>query len=147
MKVNQLKAGVILSYGYTFIQTIILLFYTPIMIRMLGKSEYGLYSLVYSTVSYLAVLNVGFASAFVRYYSRYKALGKEDKIENLNGMFLIIFCILGVIALICGSVLDLNVESIFKNKLTIQELQKAKILVKIMVFNISILFPSAAFDE
>ena len=67
MKVNQLKAGVILSYGYTFIQTIILLFYTPIMIRMLGKSEYGLYSLVYSTVSYLAVLNVGFASAFVRY--------------------------------------------------------------------------------
>ena len=146
MKVNQLKAGVILSYGYTFIQTIILLFYTPIMIRMLGKSEYGLYSLVYSTVSYLAVLNVGFASAFVRYYSRYKALGKEDKIENLNGMFLIIFCILGVIALICGSVLDLNVESIFKNKLTIQELQKAKILVKIMVFNISILFPSAAFD-
>ena len=104
MKVNQLKAGVILSYGYTFIQTIILLFYTPIMIRMLGKSEYGLYSLVYSTVSYLAVLNVGFGSAFVRYYSRYKALGKEEKIENLNGMFLIIFCILGLIALICGSV-------------------------------------------
>lgn len=146
MKVNQIKAGVILSYLYIFVQTIILIVYTPIMLRILGKSEYGLYSLVYSVVSYLSILNFGFGSAFVRYYSRYKALGKDDKIDNLNGMFLIIFCIIGVISLICGSILDINLENIFKSKLTLQELQKAKILIKIMVFNISIMFPSAAFD-
>lgn len=34
MKINQLKAGVILSYLYVFMQTIILLFYTPIMLRL-----------------------------------------------------------------------------------------------------------------
>lgn len=146
MKVNQLKAGVVLSYLYVFMQTVILMFYTPIMLRLLGKSEYGLYSLVYSVVSYLSVLNFGFGSAFVRYYSRYKTLGKDDKIENLNGMFLIIFCVIGIISLICGSFLDLNVDNMFRNRLTALELQKAKILVKIMVFNISIMFPSAAFD-
>lgn len=146
MKVNQLKAGVVLSYLYVFMQTVILMFYTPVMLRLLGKSEYGLYSLVYSVVSYLSVLNFGFGSAFVRYYSRYKAMDKQEKIDNLNGMFLIIFCVIGVISLICGSFLDLNVENLFKNKLTIAEIEKAKVLVKIMVFNISIMFPSAAFD-
>lgn len=146
MKINQLKAGVILSYLYVFMQTVILVFYTPIMLRLLGQSEYGLYSLVYSVVSYLSILNFGFGSAFVRYYSRYKALGKDDEIDNLNGMFLIIFCIIGIISLICGSILDLNIENIFKSNLTVIELKKAKILVKIMVFNISIMFPSAAFD-
>ncbi len=146
MKINQLKAGVVLSYLYVFMQTVILMFYTPVMLRILGKSEYGLYSLVYSVVSYLSVLNFGFGSAFVKYYSRYKATGNKEKIDSLNGMFLIIFCIIGVISLICGSFLDLNVENIFKNRLTFEEIEKAKILVKIMVFNISIMFPSAAFD-
>ena len=92
MKVNQLKAGVVLSYLYVFMQTVILMFYTPVMLRILGKSEYGLYSLVYSVVSYLSVLNFGFGSAFVKYYSRYKATGNKEKIDSLNGMFLIIFC-------------------------------------------------------
>lgn len=146
MKINQLKAGVVLSYLYVFMQTVILMFYTPVMLRILGKSEYGLYSLVYSVVSYLSVLNFGFGSAFVKYYSRYKATGNKEKIDSLNGMFLIIFCIIGVISLICGSFLDLNVKNIFKNRLTFEEIEKAKILVKIMVFNISIMFPSAAFD-
>ena len=146
MKINQLKAGGVLSYLYVFMQTVILMFYTPVMLRILGKSEYGLYSLVYSVVSYLSVLNFGFGSAFVKYYSRYKATGNKEKIDSLNGMFLIIFCIIGVISLICGSFLDLNVENIFKNRLTFEEIEKAKILVKIMVFNISIMFPSAAFD-
>ena len=43
---NQLKAGVIFSYISTGITVLIQLIYLPIMIRILGQSEYGLYSVV-----------------------------------------------------------------------------------------------------
>lgn len=76
MKVNQLKAGAMLSYVSMGLGYVISIIYTPIMLRLLGQSEYGLYSLVASVVAYLGVLNFGFGSAYMRYFSRYKV--EED---------------------------------------------------------------------
>jgi len=97
MKVNQLKAGVILSYSSMILGYIIAIVYTPIMLRLLGQSEYGLYNLVSSVVSYLGLLSFGFGSAYVRFYSRYKVEDSQREIAKLNGMFLIIFSVIGVI--------------------------------------------------
>ena len=58
--ISQLKIGVILSYISTALSFIINLTYTPIMIRLLGQSEYGLYTLVGSFVSYLSLFSLGF---------------------------------------------------------------------------------------
>ena len=52
MKVNQLRAGTLLSYVNLAIGSIIPMIYTPIMLRMLGQAEYGLYSLSNSIVGY-----------------------------------------------------------------------------------------------
>ena len=41
MKVNQIKAGAILSYLSMGLSTIISLVYTPIMLQRLGESEFG----------------------------------------------------------------------------------------------------------
>ena len=82
MKTNQLKIGVMLSYVSIIAQNIISIVYTPVMLRLLGQSEYGLYQLVYSVVSYLGLLSFGFGSAYVRFYSRYKV--KMIKMELLN---------------------------------------------------------------
>ena len=45
MKVNQKKAGVLLTYLAQGIHIVSGLLYTPIMLRLLGQSEYGLYQL------------------------------------------------------------------------------------------------------
>ena len=89
--INQKKAGVILSYVGQFAKILISIIYTPIMLRLLGQSEYGLYQLVYSVVSYLSLLSLGFSSSYMRFYSRYKAQKDEDGVARLNGMFLLIF--------------------------------------------------------
>ena len=39
---SQRKSGAILSYISIIINTLIQLLYTPLLIRMLGQSEYGL---------------------------------------------------------------------------------------------------------
>ena len=56
---DQLKAGIVLSYLSTGITILIQLIYMPVMIRLLGQSEYGLYSLVSSVVSYLSLFSLG----------------------------------------------------------------------------------------
>src|SRR5690554_5735567 len=126
MKTNQLKAGAILSYISMGLGYIVSIIYTPIMLRLLGQSEYGLYNLVASVVAYLGVLNFGFGSAYMRYYSRYKVKEDKEKIATLNGMFLTIFSIIGLIAVVAGTILALNTELIFGSELTSVELSKAK---------------------
>lgn len=147
MRVNQLKAGAALSYISMVLGYIISIIYTPIMLRLLGQSEYGLYNLVSSVVAYLGVLNFGFGSAYIRYYSRYKIREDEENIAKLNGMFLIIFSIIGIVAVLAGLVLAFNTETIFGSELTQKELSTARILMSIMVVNLAISFPSIVFNS
>jgi len=145
--INQLKAGAILSYVSMGLGYLVSILYTPLMLRLLGQSEYGLYNLVSSVVAYLGVLNFGFGSAYMRYYSRYKVKEDKEKIAALNGMFLIIFSVIGLIAVIAGTILTLNSELIFGSKLTVVELSKAKILMMILVINLAISFPNIVFSS
>ena len=66
------KRGAILSYVSIIISTIVQLLYTPLLIRMLGQSEYGLYSLVSSIIGYLTVLDLGFGNAIIVYTAKYR---------------------------------------------------------------------------
>lgn len=78
-KVNQLKMGAILSYLSIVIQSLCAIIYTPVMLRLLGQNEYGLYQLGSSAVSYLSLLSFGFNSSYVKFYFEYKVKGKKRK--------------------------------------------------------------------
>ena len=69
MAVNQIKAGAVLSYLSIGLSNIVGILYTPFMLRMLGQSEYGMFSLAASVVGYLTILDMGFGNAIVRYLS------------------------------------------------------------------------------
>ena len=79
---DQLKAGVVLSYLSSAITILVQLVYMPIMIRILGKSEYGLYSLVASVVSYLSLFSLGFTGAYLRFFARFYS--NKEKLASLN---------------------------------------------------------------
>jgi len=147
MKVNQLKAGVILTYMTTFLSMVISFAYTPIMINILGQGEYGLYTLVNSVVANLAILSFGFGSAYIRFYSRYKAKNDKEGIAKLNGMFMSVFTVIAIITLTVGAFLVANVENIFKEGLTTDEIKTATILMGILVVNIAISFPASVFTS
>jgi len=100
MKVNQLKLASVLSYAQMALNVLIGLFYTPIMLRLLGQSEYGLYNTVTSTISMLSILSLGFNSSYIRYFSKYKSQENTVAIYRLNGLFIIINIALNAIAVI-----------------------------------------------
>ena len=99
---NQLRSGSLLTYVQMTLNIIVSIAYTPFMLRILGKSEYGLYSTVASTIAILSVLSLGFGGSYVRYYILYRKEKADDKIARLNGLFLIVFSVIGLIALACG---------------------------------------------
>ena len=113
MNINQLKIGSLLSYFQMALSIVIGIGYTPIMLRLLGQSEYGLYNTVSSAISMLSVLSLGFNSSYIRYYAKYKVKNDDESIYRLNGLFLIIFMIIGFIALLCGTFLSFNLDIVF----------------------------------
>ena len=76
---NQLKIGAFLSYVSLAIGNIISIIYTPIMLRLLGQSEYGIYNISNSIIGYLGVLDFGLGNAVIRYTSQYRALEDKDR--------------------------------------------------------------------
>lgn len=147
MSTNQLKTGAVLSYLQMVAGVLIGLLYTPIMIQLLGKSEYGLYNTVSSTVSMLSILNLGLGSGYVRYFARYKANGDQLSIYRLNGLFLIIFSIIGFVALACGLFLTSNLELVFDQGLTAEEYILARKLMLLLTISLAVSFPMSVFSN
>lgn len=146
MQINQRRAGAVLDYTNEAVKILTALTYTPVMLRLLGESEYGLYQLVSSTVAYLSLLSLGFSSAYVRYHSRYYVKEDQAGIARLNGMFMIIFSAMAVLSLVCGSVMTWHANLLFGDGLTAAEQNKAKILMAILVASMTLTFPNTVFS-
>jgi O-antigen/teichoic acid export membrane protein len=146
MEKSQLKLGLVLSYVSQGIVVLSGVLYTPVLLRFLGQNEFGLYQLVNAVVSNLALLNFGFGSSYMRFYSQYKAKNEHKKIAEFNGMFLTLFLTMSFIAMIIGSILYFNIDKIFAARLTPPEIQKAKILMIIIIANMMLMFPNTVFD-
>lgn len=142
---NQLKLGAILSYVNILAGLAVGLGYTPVMIRLLGQSEFGLYSLIGSLVAYLSVLDMGLGNTIVRYVSKNRAVGDKKSESELNGLFLTVYSVIGLITLIVGSILYFNIENMFGSTLSLDQIERAKIMMILLIFNIAISFPLSVF--
>ncbi len=138
MRLDQKKAGVLLTYLSEGVKILTALLYTPVMLNLLGQSEYGLYQLAMSVISNLNLLNLGFTNTYFRYFSRLSVAGDKEGIARLNGMFMLIFSALSVLCVICGGVMVANAHVIFGDGLTAAELAKGKVLMAILVVNMVI---------
>lgn len=116
---KQITMGVLFSFISVFINMLIGIVYTPLLLNKLGQSQYGIYSLCISVVGYLTIINGGANAAYVRYYVQGKNGNKSIKL--INGIFFKIFFILSIIAFIIGTVITLNATFIFGSKIQSDE--------------------------
>lgn len=144
-KGTQKKLGIILQYGQMGLGILISFVYTPVMLNILGKAEYGIYNLSSSIISYLSLLSLGFGASYIRFYSKYKAEKEGTGVRRLNGLFLLTFLIIGAVALVCGIVLANNVSLFFNETYSQRDKDIAHILMLFMAFNLAITFPMSVF--
>ncbi|GEP50373.1 teichoic acid transporter [Flavobacterium noncentrifugens] len=141
---SQLKKGAFLSYITIILTNGIGLLLTPFMISKLGDSEYGLYTLIGSLIGYISVLDFGLNNTIIRFVAKYRAKQDRKSEENFLATSMLIYGVIAGIILIAGVALYMNIESVFE-KLTAEELAKAKIMFAILILNLAITLPGGAF--
>ena len=143
---NELKIGSILSVLSIVVSSLISIFYTPMYMRYLGTTDYGINSLVQSIMGYIGMLNLGLGSAMVRYTVRYRTEGKIEEEKSLNGMFLVIFTIIMFISIIIGAYVYWKLPNMFAEKFTVEELIKTKKVFVITMIGTAVSFPVSVFS-
>ena len=141
MAINQIRAGIVLNYVVIVLNALVGLLYTPYMLRMMGQSEYGLYSIAASIIAYLTIMDFGFGNAIIRYTAKFRAEGRVEEQASMFGMFSLLYMVIGAIALIIGGVVCLNVESLFGATMSAEELSRASTILAIMTVNLALSFP------
>ncbi|WP_339102055.1 lipopolysaccharide biosynthesis protein [Candidatus Enterococcus clewellii] len=143
---TQRKIGIMLSYSNLIAKNLVMFLYTPLLLRLLGQSEYGIYQMVNSVMTSLSLFSLGFGSSYIRFFTRSKLKGDKDQVEKVNGMYLLVFLFMGFLAVLGGVILILNVNNLYGKTLTSTELNTAKYLMILMVINIGLTFPNSVFD-
>ena len=144
---NQLRIGALLNYVAIIVNILIGLIYTPYMLRMLGQSEFGLYSLAASIIAYLTILDLGFGNAIVRYTSKFRAEGKVEEQQYMFGMFLLLYLVVGIVAFIAGAILTMNVQTLFSQNMTVEEVERTRIMLWLMTLNLCFTFPMSIWSS
>ena len=143
---NQIKAGAVISYLNLLIGNIIPFLYTPIMLRLLGQAEYGLYGIANSIMGYIGLLNFGIGGTIVRYLSKYRAAGDREQEARVAGLFLKIYSVVCVLILTAGFVFAANVQ-VYSRSLLPDEVENLRILVVLMTLNTAVFLPFGVFNS
>lgn len=133
------RIGIILSYLMIVLNSAITVILTPFMINLLGDNNYGLYQLMTSFVAYLAILNGGIGVIIARYTSQYKLEKNKESIENFFAIAHIIVFLLGVLILIIGIGIYLNLDIFLNKTLNNLEIMQARqmFIVSLITFIIT----------
>ncbi|CEN43375.1 Polysaccharide biosynthesis protein [Capnocytophaga canis] len=142
---NQLKKGAILSYLNIILTNVVGLVLTPFIIRSLGDSEYGLYTLIGAFVGYLSIMDLGLNNTIVRYVAKYRAENNKKKEEDFLGTSLMMYGGISLIVMIFGLSLYSNIENIFGETLNPEQISKAKLMMLLLVFNLMVSIPGGSF--
>ncbi|KQR91854.1 hypothetical protein ASG01_12675 [Chryseobacterium sp. Leaf180] len=142
---SQIKQGAILSYVSIFLTNVVGLFLTPFIIKSLGNSEYGLYTLIGSLVAYLTLMDLGMNNTIVRFVAKYRAENDHHSERNFLGTVMLIYLVISVILILLGLLFYFNLDLYFRNTLSATQIRDAKTMFLILLFDIGIALPSGSF--
>jgi O-antigen/teichoic acid export membrane protein len=136
---KQIKYGSLMSYLTIFINIILGIVYTPWILRMIGSSHYGLYTLATSLIS-LFLMDFGMSAAVTRFLAKYRAEGETEKINTFVGFSIKFYLFITAVVMVVLVGVFLNIDRIYGN-LTSDELETFKVVFLITAFFLVFCFP------
>ena len=143
-KISQLKLGALMTYLSIGINIAAGILYTPWMIRQIGQSDYGLYTVANSLIS-LFLVDIGLGAATSRFVAKYRAQGREDKIPVFLSAVYKLYLALDAIIFIALIVVFFCADLIYAN-FTAVELEKFRTIFCIAGLYSLISFPCTTFN-
>lgn len=90
------------------------LFYTPWMVKQIGDSDYGLYTLANSLIN-LFLFDFGLSAATSRFVSKYLAEGRQDKVDRILGAIYKLYFAIDAIFAVVFVALAVCLEQVYPN--------------------------------
>ncbi|BCS97092.1 teichoic acid transporter [Desulfoluna limicola] len=84
----------LLKLAVTFIMS-------PVIVRALGKYDYGIWEIVMSVVGYMGLLQFGLTPSIIRFVAKYNAEGNHDELDRLYSTSLLFMIGLSLVSFLC----------------------------------------------
>lgn len=136
---QQIKYGSIISYSLIILNILLGLLYTPWILKEIGSSDYGLYTLASSLIS-LFLIDFGMSSAVTRFVSIYRAQEQLQKINQFLTLVVKLYLIIMAIISILLIIVYFNIDILYSN-LTVQEISVFKGVYIITAVCVIVCFP------
>ena len=115
---------------------------TPLIIRELGTSTYGLWILVLAIIGYFPVFDLGFRRALIHDTAVRRGTSRESEIGESVSSFFVLFCLLGVVILFATLLLAYVMPHLFK--IPDDQLGTARFMLIVVGATWALQFPSNA---
>lgn len=139
MKINQLKAGALISYIALGINILTGLFYTPWMIHSIGQANFGLFTLAMSVIS-LFIFDFGLSATVTRFISKYLAMKRQDLADKCLGIVYKLYMYIDIILFTVLCAVYFFIPRIYE-ELTADEIQSFKVVYSIAAVYSVLSFP------
>lgn len=143
---SQRRVGVVLGYANIIVKNLVNLVYTPMLLSFVGQADYGVYQSCNSFVFSLTLLSFGFSQAYVRFYTQRTTNGSKEDVRRLNGVYLVLYAIISVVALTLGLFFAANAGVIFSGGFTSEQIAIAETVITIQACSISVTLFNSVFD-
>ena len=78
---GKVRLGVIANYATVFVQIGVAFFLTPFLVKTLGEEKYGLWSVIAASAGYMALIDLGVASAVTKFVAEFR---NNEKVTTLQ---------------------------------------------------------------
>lgn len=133
---KQIKAGSIISYASIALNIVLGLIYTPWILRAVGTSDYGLYTLASSLIA-LFLMDFGMSAAVTRFASNYRARNNQAGIDAFIGLAVKFFGMVCVIVAVVLVLVYANIETIYSNLTAAELVLFKKVFIITSIFVVS----------
>src|SRR5512142_1545866 len=96
---RNIVSGTAANYVLLAVNLVLGILMMPFNVRHLGTTDYGLWMLVASMTYYFSLLDLGYGSGIVRDITEADAHGDLDGVNEVASTFVVVYSVLGVLAL------------------------------------------------
>jgi O-antigen/teichoic acid export membrane protein len=136
--------NILSNWLFLFLSILSVFILYPYCVEVFGDEQYGVWLLISSVTGYFFLLQMGVPMANVRFISKYRGLGDQEKVNEVASTNLCFFTLIGIIVLILGVIIAYSFEHVFQ--IPGKYAKIARISMLIATVNISLSFSFEVFE-
>ncbi len=142
---GEAQRGAVYNYLNLLLINVTGVLLTPYIIRSLGVSQYGLYTLVGALTPYFALFDFGLGKTVTRFTAHYRAMQDEVSEHRFLASVLRMYLLLTLLLLAIGAWLYSQVDSFWGAHFTAEELSDVRRMVAVAVASQVFIIPGGVF--